>query len=57
MCFQVRREERRKSVLLVDGGLRTHDPKTYGPADDAIFKELEGISPFDHLQKVNQLPT
>ena len=41
----------------MDDGIRTHDPKTHGPADDAILKELEGNSPFDHLRKVDRLPT
>ena len=45
----------RKSLLLVDGGIRTDWPKNSWSVDDAIFvKELEVISPFDHLQQVNQ---
>ena len=37
----------------MDGGTRTHDPKTHGPADDAICCAISGVlGPFDHLQKV-----
>ena len=27
----------REGLLLVDGGIRTHDPKTHVLADDAIY--------------------
>ena len=40
--------------LLVDGGIRTHDPKTHGLSTMPFVKEMWGISPFDHLQKVIQ---
>ena len=49
--------ENLKSLLFVDGGDRTHDPKIHGLSTTSFVKELEwGIinSPFDHLQKVNQ---
>ena len=57
LYFQVRHGKRRKSLKLVDGGIRTHDPKTTRCL--LLVKELGSIinSPFDHLQKVNQLPT
>ena len=44
-------------VYIVDGGIQAHDPKTHGLSTTPFIKEPEGISPFDHLQKVNQLPT
>ena len=46
--FQVRHGESRKSLLLVDGGIQTHDPKTHGLSTTPFVKKLEGISPFDH---------
>ena len=44
-------------ILLVHGGIRTHDPKAYRLSTTPFVKELAGVSPFDHLQKVNRLPT
>ena len=55
--FQVRHGECLKKLLLVDGGIQTHDPKTHGLSTTPFVKKLDGISPFDHLQKVNQLLT
>ena len=41
--FQVRHGESLKKFDVVDGGIRTQDPTTHGPADDAIFvAELVG---------------
>ena len=53
--FQVRHGKYRKSLLLADSGIRTHDPKTHGLSTTPFVNELEGISPFDHLQKVTHL--
>ena len=47
-------EESLKKYMIVDGGIRTHDPKTHDLSTTPFVEELEGISPFDHLQKVNQ---
>ena len=44
-------------VYMVDGRIQTHDPKNHDLSTTPFVKESEGISPFDHLQKVNQLPT
>ena len=39
---------------MVDGGIWTHDPKSHGMSTTPFVKVLVSISPFDHLQKVNQ---
>ena len=36
----------------MDGGDRTHDPKTHVLPSTPFVKVLGGTSPFDHLQKV-----
>ena len=40
----------------MDGGSRTHDPKTHVLPTTPFVKVLVGCfrSPFDHLRKVNQ---
>ena len=35
--MQVRHGESLERLLLVDGGIRTHDPNTHGPVADAIW--------------------
>ena len=39
--------------LLVDGGIRTHDPETHGLSTAPFVMELERIGPFQHWQKLN----
>ena len=46
--FQVRHGESCKSLLVVDGEIRTHVPKNHGLSTTRFVKESEGISPFDH---------
>ena len=41
--FQVRHGESLKKFIIVDGGIRTHDPKTHGSADDAICEGISGV--------------
>ena len=44
-----------EKFIIVDGGDRTHDPKTHGLSTTPFVKVLVGyFSPFDLLQKVNQ---
>ena len=38
--------------IFVDCGVRTHEPKTQGLSTTPFVKGLEGICPFDQLQKV-----
>ena len=48
--FQVRHGASRKRLLLVDGGVRTHDPKTHSLPTTSFVEELEGIRPFDAME-------
>ena len=51
--FKFRHGKNRKNLLLVDGGIRTHDAKTHDLSTKPFVKELKGIiSSFDLLQKV-----
>ena len=45
--FQVRNRESRKSLLLVVGEIRTHDPKKHDRSTARHVKEFEGINLFD----------
>ena len=38
--FQVRHGESRNILLLMDGGIRTHDPKTHGLSTTPFVEEL-----------------
>ena len=38
--FQVRHGEGLKKCIVVDGGIRTHDPKTHGPSTTPFVKAI-----------------
>ena len=41
----------------MDDGIGTNDPRTHGMSTTSFVRQIGGSSPFDHVQKVNQLLT